>query len=112
MRSIPIDVNRLTFVCVAPARPRLISQETGEVKVDKDGRTMFQVGLSAADLVSGRVDLVTVNISGDPDLVIGQVVEPVGLVAFPWEMNRNGETVSGISFRADSITPVVAQAAA
>lgn len=108
MRNIPIpvDASRLTFVCVSPPRPRLVDQETGEVKVDRQGQTVFQVGLSAAEVGSGRVDLLTVSVSGDPGVAVGQVVEPVGLVAFAWEQSRNGETRWGIAYRADSLTPV------
>src|SRR5690242_5913229 len=46
---IPIDISRLTFVVVAAPRPRLVSQQTGEIKTDKNGRTVYTVGLSAAD---------------------------------------------------------------
>ena len=49
MRSIPVDVSALTFVCVSAPRPKLVNQDTGEVKVDRDGKTVFTVGLSAAD---------------------------------------------------------------
>jgi hypothetical protein len=40
MRNIPIpvDTSRLTFVVVTAPRPRLVSQETGEIKTDKSGR--------------------------------------------------------------------------
>ena len=114
MRNIPIpvDTTRLTFVCVAAPRPRLVNQDTGEVKVGRDGQTVFQVGLSAADVASGRVELINVNVSGDPGVTVGQVVEPVGLVGFVWEQTRDGEVRWGIAYRAASITPVVEQAAA
>lgn len=114
MRNIPIpvDTGRLTFVCVSEPRPRLISQGTGEVKVDRNGQTVYQVGLSAAD-ATGRVELVNVSISGEPKVRVGQVVEPAGLVGFVWEQTRNGEARWGIAYRADAITAVrPAQAAA
>ena len=83
MRSIPIpiDTSRLTFVVVTAPRPRLVSQETGEIKTDKSGRTVYTVGLSAAD-ANGRVELINVNVSGEPPVSIGQVVEPAELVGF------------------------------
>ncbi|MCQ0018382.1 hypothetical protein [Actinomadura madurae] len=37
MRNIPVDVSALTFVCVSPPRPKLVNQETGEVKTDRNG---------------------------------------------------------------------------
>jgi hypothetical protein len=104
VRSIPVDVSKFTFVCVSASRPRVANQETGEVKVDRDGNTVYQVGLSAAD-ESGRVELVNVSVSGNPGTAVGQVVVPVGLVAFPWEQVRNGERRSGIAFRAAQIVP-------
>jgi hypothetical protein len=104
---IPIDTSRLTFVVVTAPRPRLVSQETGEVKTDKSGRTVYTVGLSAAD-ATGRVELVNVNISGEPPVSVGQVVEPVGLVGFTWEQVRNGQLRWGIAYRAESVTAVSA----
>ncbi|GLZ04830.1 hypothetical protein Acsp03_22960 [Actinomadura sp. NBRC 104412] len=53
MRNIPVDISSLTFVCVSPPRPKLVSQETGEVKVDRDGKPVFTVGLSVADASGG-----------------------------------------------------------
>ena len=109
MRNIPIPVDtaRLTFVVVTAPRPRLVSQETGEVKIDKSGRTVYTVGLSAAD-ATGRVELVNVSVSGEPPVGVGQVVDPAGLVGFTWEQVRNGPLRWGIAYRADSITPLTA----
>jgi hypothetical protein len=114
MRNIPIPVDtaKLTFVCVSAPRPRLVDKDTGEVKVDRQGQTVFQVGLSVSENDSGRVELVNVKISGDPGLSIGQVVQPAGLVGFAWEQTRNGVTRWGISYRAASFTPVAVPAAA
>ena len=106
MRNIPVDVSALTFVCVAPPRPKLVDQNTGEVKVDRNGVTVFTVGLSAAD-ESGRVELLNVAVSGDPEITVGQVVRPVGLVGFPWEQQINGRLRWGIAYRAAQIVPAV-----
>jgi hypothetical protein len=109
MRNIPIPVDtaRLTFVCVTEPRPRLVSQDTGEVKVDRNGQTVYQVGLSAAD-PNGRVELVNVSVSGEPEVHVGQVVEPAGLVGFAWEQTRGGQVRWGIAYRADAITATAA----
>lgn len=106
MRNIPVDTAALSFVCVSAPRPKLVDQDTGEVKVDRNGATVYTVGLSAAD-ESGRVDLINVAISGDPEVTIGQVVTPVGLTAFPWEQVIGGRQRWGIAYRADQITPIV-----
>jgi hypothetical protein len=109
MRNIPIPVDtaRLTFVVVTAPRPKLVSQETGEVKTDKSGRTVYTVGMSAAD-TTGRVELVNVNVSGEPAVSVGQVVEPSGLVGFTWEQVRGGQLRWGIAYRAESIAPATA----
>jgi hypothetical protein len=107
VRNIPVDVSALTFVCVSPPRPKLVNQETGEVKTDRNGHTVFTVGLSAAD-VTGRVDLLNVAVVGDQAVTIGEVVTPVGLVAFPWEAVLGGEKRWGVAYRADRIAPVSA----
>ncbi|GAB2824508.1 hypothetical protein GCM10027176_31270 [Actinoallomurus bryophytorum] len=106
MRNIPVDTSALSFVCVAAPRPKLVDQDTGEVKVDRDGQTVFQVGLSAAN-ESGRVELINVAVSGDPGVQIGQIVMPIKLTAFPWEQTRNGVTRSGVAYRADSVTTAI-----
>ena len=109
MRNIPIpvDTSRLTFVVVTAPRPRLVSQETGEVKTDKSGRTVYTTGLSATD-ATGRVELVNVSVSGEPDVTVGLIVDPAGLVGFAWEQVRGGQLRWGISYRADSITATTA----
>lgn len=105
MRNIPVDVSAMTFVCVSPPRPKLVNQDTGEVKTDRNGQTVFTVGLSAADPM-GRVDLLNVAVTGDQSVTIGEVVTPVGLTAFPWEAVLGGEKRWGVAFRADRIAPV------
>lgn len=109
MRNIPVDITALSFVCVSPPRPKLVDQNTGEVKVDRDGQTVFTVGLSAANAL-GRVELLNVSVSGDPGVTIGQIVTPVGLVAFPWEQQTNGRLRWGIAYRADQVVPVASAA--
>jgi hypothetical protein len=107
LRNIPVDVSALTFVCVSPPRPKLVNQDTGEVKTDRNGQTVFTVGLSAADPM-GRVDLLNVAVTGDQSITLGEVVTPVGLVAFPWEAVLGGEKRWGVAYRAERIAPVSA----
>ncbi|MFB4318126.1 hypothetical protein [Actinomadura sp. 21ATH] len=111
MRNMPIDLSNLAFVCVSPPRPKLVSQETGEVKLDKNGEAVYQVGLSCSN-EAGRVDLLTVAVTGDPGVALGQVVTPVGLVGFYWEQTLNGERRSGVAFRAERVVAVGGEAAA
>lgn len=109
--GIPVDTTSLTFVCVAPPQPKVTNRETGEVKVDNEGRTVYQVGLSVAN-EAGRVDLVTVNIPGDPDVQVGQILTPVDLIARPWQQIINGQQRHGISFSASAVLPSSAVRAA
>jgi hypothetical protein len=104
---IPVDTSRLTFVVVSAPRPKLVSQETGEVKIDKRGLAVYTVGLSAAD-ETGRAELINVSVSGEPTLDVGQVVAPAGLVGFTWEQRRDGELRWGVAYRAESIAAVTA----
>lgn len=112
MRNIPIPVDTqvLTFICVAAPRPRVLNRETGEVKTDRNGQTMYEVGLTATNQ-SGRADLVNVSVPGEPGVGLGQVVEVQGLLAFVWEQERNGTTRWGIAYRASGIVPTAAGAA-
>ncbi|WP_240487066.1 hypothetical protein [Actinomadura flavalba] len=73
--------------------------------MDRDGNTVFTVGLSAADEM-GRVELVNVALSRDPEISIGQVVRPVGLVGVAWENQIGGRMRWGIAYRARDLEPV------
>jgi hypothetical protein len=109
--GIPVDTRALTFVCVAPPRPKITNQETGEVKVDREGRTVYLVGLSVVNQ-AGRVDLVTVNVPGDPGVQVGQIVTVPDLLARPWQQVIGGEQRHGIMFAASAVVPVSVAAAA
>jgi hypothetical protein len=109
--GIPVDTTNLTFVCIAPPQPKITNRETGEVKVDSEGRTVYQVGLSVAN-EAGRIDLVTVNVPGDPEVQVGQIVTVSGLIARPWEQVIKGQKRHGVSFGASAVLPASAVRAA
>ncbi|MFF0310573.1 SCO3933 family regulatory protein [Streptosporangium sandarakinum] len=113
MRNIPIpvDTTKLQFVCVAAPRPRLVNKDTGEIKTDKSGNPVYEVALSAID-ATGRIELLRVNVSGEPPVTLGMPVHPVDLVGFVWEQTRGGEVRWGISYRAASILPAEVNALA
>ena len=106
MRTIPIpvDVTKLQFVCVRAPRPRVLNQDTGEIKTDKNGNTVYEIVLSVEDEF-GRIELVKVGTSGEPQVTAGQDVIPIDLVGYVWEMSRGGEARWGVSYRASSIVP-------
>ncbi|GAB2814451.1 hypothetical protein GCM10027176_18820 [Actinoallomurus bryophytorum] len=109
--GIPVDTTKLTFVCVAPPHPKITNRETGEVKVDREGRTVYQVGLSVSN-EAGRIDLVQVNVPGEPGVHVGQIVTVPDLIARPWEQVIRGEKRQGISFGASTVLPASAVQAA
>ncbi|GIH91676.1 hypothetical protein ACFFMN_29510 [Planobispora siamensis] len=107
MRNIPIpvDAHRLRFSCAKAPRPRLLDYESGKIKVDKQGNTIYETVLLAEDEF-GRMELVKVGTSGEPPITQGQDVIPTGMIGYPWEQMRNGELRWGISYKAASIVPV------
>lgn len=114
MRNIPIpvDTSKLTFVCVAAPRPRVLNRDTGEIKTDKNGQTVYEVALSVTD-ETGRIELIRVGVAGEPSSVtLGMPVRPVDLVGYVWEMSRGGEARWGIAYRAASIVPAEAEGVA
>lgn len=106
MQSIPVDTNRLgTLLCVVAPEPKLLSRETGEVKTDRDGATVWTVGVSVRQQGTRRASVIEIAVSGEPaGIVEGVRLVAHGLVAFTWEQNGR----HGTSFRADSIAPAAA----
>ncbi|MEU0937217.1 hypothetical protein [Embleya sp. NPDC005971] len=105
MQSIPVDVNRLgTLLCVVGPEPKLVNRETGELKVDKDGETVWTVGVSVRQQNTRRASVIEIAVSGEPvGILEGVRVVAHGLIAFTWEQGGR----HGTSFRADSIAPAV-----
>ncbi len=106
MRNIPIpvDTSKLQYVCVRAPRPRVLNQDSGEIKTDKHGNTVYETILSVEDTF-GRIELVKVGTSGEPPIAAGQDATPVGMVGYVWEMTQSGAPRWGISYRAASIVP-------
>jgi hypothetical protein len=52
-----------------------------------------------------RSEIVQVTVEGDdaPIVEFGEKLDATGLVVFFWGMERNGEVVAGLSFRADQL---------
>ncbi|WP_326645053.1 hypothetical protein OG884_12020 [Streptosporangium sp. NBC_01755] len=102
MRTIPIpvDVTKLQITCVKPAKPRLVSKDTGEIKRDKNGNVMYELTLLVEDEFN-RMELVKVSTTPEPQITAGEEVVPVGLVGYVWEQGGRW----GISYRATSFLP-------
>ncbi|MFJ2030549.1 hypothetical protein [Streptosporangium sp. NPDC087985] len=102
MRTIPIpvDVTKLQITCVKAAKPRLVNKDTGEIKRDKDGNVMYELTLLFEDDF-GRMELVKVSTTPEPQVIVGEEIVPVGLVGYVWEQGGRW----GISYRAASFRP-------
>lgn len=104
MKAIPIDTARLRFTCVKTPKPRLVNQETGELKVDKQGNTVFETTFTVED-ANDRIELIKIATSGDPRIRPGQETHPQDLIGYVWEITQNGQPRWGISFRATALLP-------
>ena len=59
---IPVDTNKLTITCTKAPRPRVLNRDTGEIKTDKNGNTVYEVTVSVEDEF-GRIELVKIGIT-------------------------------------------------
>jgi hypothetical protein len=108
------DLTGVTHMVAVPPTPKIKDLETGEIALDRDGKTrMFTVQLMELFGVSAQVIKVTVPETGlaDAELMVpGAVVRPVGLIASPWGNAFGGQVQVGLAYRADAF--VVATPAA
>lgn len=102
MQSIPVDTSRLGVLrCAVAPEAKISNFETQEVKKDKDGNTIYTVGVMVRQ-EGRRVSVIEVAVTGEPRGVTeGTEVRITGLEAFAWSMGDR----HGISFRAAAITP-------
>ena len=103
MQSIPVDTTRLGVLrCAVEPEAKISNFETQEVKKDKDGNTIYTVGVMVRQ-EGRRVSVIEIAVTGQPKGVTeGTEVRITGLEAFAWAMGDR----HGISFRAAAITPV------
>ncbi|WP_443612929.1 SCO3933 family regulatory protein [Actinospica acidithermotolerans] len=103
MRVIPVDWGRLCNV-LCTAAPEVRSDfTTGEVRTDREsGKPLYLVGVLVKVEGDRRAAVLDVEVAGEPvGLVEGEPVVLDRLEARPWE--REGR--SGVTYRAESITP-------
>ncbi|MEV0038573.1 hypothetical protein [Streptomyces sp. NPDC050804] len=110
MQNIPVDVSRLgTLMVVVPPEPRVVP-DTGEIRKDRDGNSIYVTGVSVRQTGSRRADVIEVATPGEPTgLAEGMRVHVNDLVAVSWEIDGR----KGTSFRASGIAataPVAASA--
>ncbi|WP_328464004.1 SCO3933 family regulatory protein [Streptomyces sp. NBC_00448] len=101
LQSIPVDTSRLGMIlCVVGPEPR-VNPETGQVRQDRDGNTIFVVGVVVRQVEGRRAETIEVAVPGEPrGIVEGMPVRIENLTAIQWTMGAR----SGTSFRATAIT--------
>jgi hypothetical protein len=111
--SIRVDITGTVFLAAGPPVPKVGNRQTGEVKTDRDGRTLYEVPVLKRDPDASRAGLITIAVAGEPDGVdMGVPLKVSGLIAYAWEIRENGTFRSGVSYRAESLTAAPIQAVA
>ncbi|MGW3352089.1 SCO3933 family regulatory protein, partial [Nonomuraea rubra] len=90
--------SRLSGICWAP---QVLNKDTGEIKTDKNGNTVYEVTVSVEDEF-GRIELVKIGITGEPPITVGDQVNAVGLLGYVWELTGRW----GIAYRANALLPI------
>ncbi|WP_042378815.1 SCO3933 family regulatory protein [Streptacidiphilus melanogenes] len=115
------DLTGVTHIVAVPPTVKVKDMETGEIAVDRDGKTrLFTVQLMETFGLQAQVIKVTVPETGLIDgLALGAIVRPVGLIASPWGNAFGGQVTVGLAYRAESLelanptaAPAKAEAAA
>jgi hypothetical protein len=108
MRNIPVAVEAVLFICTTTPQPRIANRETGEVKQNKAGQTLYQVGVCAIQTDGEREEASTllVTVPGEPKgLTRGAPVRFTNLIAMPWEQGDR----HGVAYRAEAIASIAQQ---
>jgi hypothetical protein len=110
MRTIPIDVSKLSgFMCAYAPEPNA-DRVTGEVRKDRDsGLDQYLVGITVRFAGTREAYVLNVQVPGEPvGVVENQAVRVHDLTASPWD--RDGR--SGVTYRASAVTAASAAPAA
>jgi hypothetical protein len=112
--AIPVATDEVQLVCAG--EPRKVFEDDGVTeRRSADGVRQWKVPCMLGS--SGqlrRSEIVQVTIASDeaPAVEFGERLEADRLVVFFWGMERNGELIAGLSFRADNLrTPTTRKAA-
>jgi hypothetical protein len=102
MNSIPVDTSRLTgLVCVSAPEARL-NPETGIARTDRDGNTLYIVGVALRRTGTRKASVIDVQTSVEPvGIAEGTPVKIVDLDVSQWEI----EGRHGLSYKAAHIIP-------
>ena len=103
--AIPVATDAVQLVCAG--EPRTVLEEDGVTeRRSADGLRLWKVPCmlgSSSQLRRSEIVQVTVASDEAPAVEFGERLEATGLVVSFWGMERNGEVVAGLSFRADQL---------
>lgn len=109
MRNIPINLGGYRLMVTEPPTMKTREGKDGQAEIvtDNEGVTKFVVALFAK--VKGQKgEEIKVTLSADPGQGFdeGDLVELIGATISPYAFkNDRGETVAGVAFSADGLTP-------
>lgn len=112
--AIPVATNDVQLVCAG--EPRTVLEDDGVTeRRSPEGVRLWKVPCmlgSSGQLRRSEIVQVTIASEEAPAVEFGERLEADRLVVFFWAMERNGELIAGLSFRADSLrTPTARKAA-
>ncbi len=103
--AIPVATEAVQLVCAG--EPRTVLEEDGVTeRRSADGLRLWKVPCmlgSSGQLRRSEIVQVTVASDEAPAVEFGERLEATGLVVSFWGMERNGEVVAGLSFRAEGL---------
>lgn len=103
MRNIPVDTRSLSFLCVGESDVKA-DRDTGEVKVDREGRqlhTVDVVAMASPPDPLQRPEVIRVTTPLVKNAVPGQPLQVLGLQASPYLI----EGKAGMAWKASEIRP-------
>src|SRR5258708_7343543 len=110
MKSIPVDISRLTGAICVSAPEVKADLETGQIRTDRaSGLPVYLVGISVKLAGTRKAYVLDVAVPGEPvGITEGAPVRLFDLEAVPWAMDGR----SGISYKATAITAATPTGAA
>jgi hypothetical protein len=102
VQSIPVDTARLGMILCVTAPEVRVNPETGQVRQDRDGNTVYLVGCVVRQAEGRKADTIEVAVPGQPQgIEEGMRLEIRELTAVQWQMGDR----SGTSWRAAAVLP-------
>jgi hypothetical protein len=103
MRTIPVDLGKLSGFTVALVPAPYLDRDSGEPRRDREsGLPLYLVSVNISNPEAREAYSVTIQVAGEPvGLVENQVVKVYDMTASPWD--RDGR--SGVTYRASAIGP-------